>query len=85
MAASEALSASANSSPRSEPSARRTQTLRWRRRSLWLFVLFAGAAALAMSVSNEGRDGVQPDRFKIMRERIAATAREARDAPGMLF
>ena len=58
MATSEALSASANLPPRPELSSARTRSLTWLRRALWPFVLVAGVAAAAMTVSSEGLDGL---------------------------
>ena len=58
MATSETLSASANAPPRHEPDPGRVRNLTWLRHGLWVFVLAAGAGAVAMTVANEGVDGI---------------------------
>ena len=58
MSTSEVLSASAKASLRPEPSRARVQNLAWVRRGLWVFVIAAGVGAAAMTVANEGLDGL---------------------------
>ena len=58
MSTSEALSASAKASLRPEPSRARVQNLAWVRRGLWVFVIAAGVGAAAMTIANEGLDGL---------------------------
>ena len=57
MSTSEILSASANSLPRPEPVAN-AQNLVWVRRALWVFVLAAALGAVAMTLDDEGVDGL---------------------------
>jgi hypothetical protein len=58
MATAETHSASAISSPSAEPSPAGTQGTTWLRWGLWLFVLAAGAGAVAMTVANDGLESV---------------------------
>jgi signal transduction histidine kinase len=58
MATAETHSASAISSPSPEPSPAGIQGTTWLRWGLWLFVLAAGVGAVAMTVANDGLDGV---------------------------
>jgi signal transduction histidine kinase len=66
MSASETLSANANSSLRPEPSPTH-QSLAQLRGGLWVFVLAAGAGAAAMTIANEGLDGLgTPNGLKVL-------------------
>jgi signal transduction histidine kinase len=58
MATSEAHSASASFSPRPEHGRTGVRSRTWLRRGLWLSVLAAGAGAVAMTLANDGLDGV---------------------------
>ena len=58
MSTSEALSARATSPPRPEPSPVRVENVARLRHGLWVFVLAAGAGAAAMTLANEGLEGL---------------------------
>jgi signal transduction histidine kinase len=58
LATSETVSASANSPPRRERAPDRTQSLSRLRLGLWVFAVAAGAGAAAMTLANEGSDGL---------------------------
>ena len=67
MSTSEVLSANANSPPRPGPDSLHVLNVAWLRRGLWLFALAAGAVSLAMTVSNEGFDGLgTPNGLKVL-------------------
>jgi len=67
MSTSEVLSASANSPPRPATGSVDVQTLVWARRALWFFVLVAGLGAMAMTLANEGLDGLgTPNGLKVL-------------------
>ena len=59
MATSETLSASASVPSRSEPDPGDVRSLTSLRRGLWLFVLAAGAGAVAMTLANDGLEGLE--------------------------
>ena len=67
MSTSEILSASANSPPRPEPGSADAQNLVWVRRALWIFALAAGLGAMAMTLADEGLDGLgTPNGLKVL-------------------
>jgi signal transduction histidine kinase len=57
VAMSESLTASASAAPRSD--AGRLRRMRWVRRGLWVVVLAAAAGAAAMTLANEGVEGLE--------------------------
>jgi signal transduction histidine kinase len=66
MSTSEVLSANAGSTL-SAPGAAHVQNLVWARRGLWLFALAAGLGAVAMTLANEGLDGLgTPNGLKVL-------------------
>ena len=65
MSTSEALSANAN--PRRQPGPTHVKNLAGFRHGLWVFVLAAGVGAAAMTVANEGLDGLgTPNGLKVL-------------------
>jgi signal transduction histidine kinase len=66
MSTSEVASASANSSPRPGPGFA-GRNLDWARRALWAFALAAGLGAIAMTLANQGVDGLgTPNGLKVL-------------------